>query len=173
MPTLVLNSCTIRPWRESDAESLVRHADNPRVVAYLHAGFPSPYTPQDAVAWIARNVDPLMVSGLAIEVDGEAAGSIGLRVEDVRQHEAEIGYWLGEACWGRGIVTEATAAMTCYGIEHLGLRRFEAHIYEPNLASVRVVEKNGYAFDRRLGERMVRGQMIDLLVYALTVEGAS
>lgn len=134
--------------------------------------FPSPYTSADADDWIARNADPLMVSGLAIEVDGEAAGGVGLRIDEDRPHEAEIGYWLGEAHWERGIATEATAALTRYGIEHLGLRRLEAHIYEPNVASIRVVEKNGYVFERRMGERAVRGRVMDMFVYALTVDAA-
>ena len=171
MTTIALTTCTIRPRRVGDAELLVRHANNPRVAAYLHAAFPVPYTAADAEGWIARNLDLSVTNDFAIEVDGEAAGATGLHLgQGERHHHAEIGYWLGEAYWGRGIATEVVGAMTRYGVERLGLRRLEAHIYEPNLASARVVEKNGDVFERRLGERVVRGETMDLLVYVLVGE---
>ncbi len=166
---LRLPSCTIRPWRASDLESLVLHADNPRIAANLRDVFPSPYTRADGEAWLAVAARP---SNFAIEVDGAAVGGIGLRLgEDVHRRTAEIGYWLGEAYWGRGIVTEAVGALTRWGVEAFDLVRVDAHVFAPNVASARVLEKNGYVLEGRLRRRVEkRGEILDALVYAYVLE---
>ena len=140
MTTLALTTCTIRPWRLDDLESLLRHADNPRVSQYLRDAFPSPYTRTDGEQWLAIASADEDRTGLAIEGDGVAVGGIG-----VRRRCGEIGYWLGEPYWGRGIATEAVGAMTAWGIERFDLVRVEAQVYAPNAASARVLEKNGFS----------------------------
>ena len=167
---LRLSSCTIRPWRTSDLESLVLHADNPRIAANLRDVFPSPYTRADGEAWLAMT--DAHRTNFAIEVDGAAVGGIGLRLgDDVHRRTAEIGYWIGEACWGRGIVTEAVGALTSWGIEHFDLVRVDAHVFAPNVGSARVLEKNGYVLEGRLRKRVEkRGEILDSLVYAFVVE---
>ena len=95
--------CVLRPWREGDEPSLVRHANNYEVWRRLRDRFPHPYTHADAEQWIAfvQRQDPH--TQFAIEVRGEATGGIGLEVgSDIERRTAEIGYWLGEAFWGRG-----------------------------------------------------------------------
>ena len=88
--------------------------------------------------------------GFAIEVDGEAGGGIALHPQrNESRRSAEIGYWLGESFWGRGIMTEAVQALTEYGLQQLGLARIYAGIFESNPASCRVLEKAGYAFRRK------------------------
>ncbi|MEI7926127.1 MAG: GNAT family protein [Chloroflexota bacterium] len=166
---LRLSSSTIRSWRASDLESLVLHADNPRIAANLRDVFPSPYTRADGEAWLAMT--EAHRTNFAIEVGGAAVGGIGLRLgEDVHRRTAEIGYWLGEAYWGRGIVTEAVGALTRWGIEAFDLVRIDAHVFAPNVASARVLEKNGYALEGRLRKRVEkRGEILDALVYAYVV----
>src|SRR5262245_58241548 len=108
-----LARCTLRPWRRGDEEALVRGANNREVWRNLRDAFPHPYTLADAVAWIDRCLQAETPRGLAIEVRGEARGSIGVfPLEDVHRRSAEIGYWLAEEEWGRGIMTEAVEAMT-------------------------------------------------------------
>src|SRR5918995_4941372 len=94
--------CVLRPWREGDEPSLVRHADNREVSRRLRDGFPNPYTRADAEWWIAfaKQQDPQ--TQFAIEVRGEATGGIGLELgSDTERRSAEIGYWLRENPLGR------------------------------------------------------------------------
>ncbi len=169
---LELERSTVRSWRPSDAESLVRHADNPNVALQLRDGFPNPYRLDDAREWIefAREADP--ETHFAIEVAGAAAGGIGLLLgEDVERISAEIGYWLGEAYWGRGIMTEAVRAVTAYAIAEHALARVFALPYAPNAASCRVLEKSGYLLEGRLRRSAIKaGKILDKLLYAYVVE---
>ena len=169
---LRLPSCTIRPWRAGDLESLLLHADNPRIAGNLRDVFPSPYTRADGEAWLAMSSVEARPTNFAIEVDGAAVGGIGLRLgDDVHRRTAEIGYWLGEAYWGRGIVSEAVGAMTSWSIEQFDLIRIAAYVYAPNTASARVLEKNGYVLEGRLRKRVEkRGEILDALVYAFVIE---
>jgi len=170
---LRLPSCTIRPWRLDDLDSLVRHADNPNVSRYMST-LPSPYTRTDGEAWLAITVPEEHPRDFAIEVDGVAVGGIGLRVgEHVYRRSAEFGYWIGEAYWGRGIATEAAGAFTRWAIAEHDLVRLEAHVFAPNVASARVLEKNGYVLEGRLRRAIEkRGEILDVLVYAYVVEDA-
>jgi RimJ/RimL family protein N-acetyltransferase len=168
-----LESCVVRSWRESDADSLVRHANNRKVWINLRDGFPHPYTRDDAVAFItsAREAEPETV--FAIVVDGEAAGGIGFGLhEDVERVAAEIGYWLGEAYWNRGITTEALRAVTDYAVKQHALTRVYALPYEWNHASFKVLEKAGYVLEGRLRRCAIKdGKVIDQLLYAHVVPG--
>src|SRR3712207_540250 len=137
--------CVLRPWSEGDEASLVGHADNYEVWRRVRDRFLRPYTRVDAERWIAaaRRQDP--PTQFAIEVEGEAAGGIGLEIgEDIGRRSAEIGYWLGEAYWGRSIATAAVRALTAYGLEALGLTRIFAVPFASNPASMRVLERCGY-----------------------------
>src|SRR5881409_3075634 len=110
---LVLKRCTIRPWRMDDAESLAKHANNRKVWLALRDLFPHPYTTDDAHDFLRKTITAQPTTNFCIEVDGAAAGAIGIRLgEDVHRHTATLGYWLGEEFWGRGIMTEAVAALT-------------------------------------------------------------
>ena len=108
----------MRSWRASDLDSLVAHANNRNIWLNLRDRFPHPYTAGDGQTFIraARKMHP--ETFFAIAVDGEAVGGIGFVLQpDVERVSAEVGYWLGEAFWGRGIATEALAAVTRYAIE--------------------------------------------------------
>jgi hypothetical protein len=103
MMEIELKTCVIRPWRPGDEESLVAHANNYSVWRNLRDRFPHPYTTDDAREWIRRMCEESLQTNFAIVVDGEAAGGIGLVLNgDIHRCSAEIGYWLGEAFWGRG-----------------------------------------------------------------------
>jgi RimJ/RimL family protein N-acetyltransferase len=102
-------------------------------------------------------------------VDEEAVGGIGFTVQpDVAHRSAEIGYWLGEKFWGRGIATEALKAVTEYAFANYDLCRLYAHVFDWNPASARVLEKAGYRFEGRLKKSVTKnGQTIDQLIYAM------
>ncbi|HEV8474320.1 MAG TPA: GNAT family protein [Methylomirabilota bacterium] len=170
---IVLSRCTLRRWRAGDEASLVRHANNRNVWRNL-SRLPHPYTAADADAWICRASAQTTVTDFAIVVDGAAVGGIGVeRGHDVFYRSAEIGYWLGEAYWGRGIATEALRAVTEYAFESFNLCRLEAGVFEWNGASMRVLEKAGYALEGRRRRAITKdGLTVDRLVYALVRDDA-
>jgi len=163
-----LERCTLRPWRRGDEETLVRGANNRKVWLNLRDAFPHPYTLADAFAWIDRCMEQVPPRGLAIEVGGEACGSIGVfPFEDVHRRSAEIGYWLAEPHWNRGIATEAVAAMTEHAFRELDIVRIQAAVFEWNPASMRVLEKCGYEREGWLRQSVWKdGQLIDSALYA-------
>jgi RimJ/RimL family protein N-acetyltransferase len=160
--------CTLRSWRADDLDALLRHADNPRIAAQLRDRFPHPYTAADAEAWIGIASAESPVASFAIVVGDEAVGGIGVTLgTDVFRRSAEIGYWLGEPFWGRGIATEALRAVTEYALQYFDICRLETGVFEWNPASMRVLEKVGYlregrarlgvTKDGRTGDRVLYG----------------
>jgi RimJ/RimL family protein N-acetyltransferase len=164
--------CALRPWRNGDERSLIRYANNYEVWRRLRDSFPHPYTDADAEQWIAfvRRQDPQ--TNFAIEVHGEAAGGIGLQLgNDIERRSAEIGYWLGEAFWGRGVATAAVGVLTRYGFEALNLTRIFAVPFASSSASIRVLEKCGYICEGTMRRSAIKeGVVIDQVLYALTDE---
>jgi len=165
---LQLSLCTIRPWAESDAESLQRHANNRRVSMHLRDRFPYPYPLEGArtfLGWVAKQPSPTV---WAIEVDGEAVGGIGIELHsDVERVSAEIGYWLGESVWGRGIATEALTAVTMEAFKRFDITRLYAVPFADHVASVRVLEKAGYVREGHLRRSAIKdGQIRDQLLFA-------
>jgi RimJ/RimL family protein N-acetyltransferase len=158
----------VRPWRESDVDSLAEHANNINVAKNLRDRFPHPYTRSSARDFLKYAASLEDQSNLAIEVDGAAAGAIGyVAGYDVERFSAEIGYWLGEAFWGRGIATEALVLMTEHAFRQLNLLRLFALPFAENIASVRVLEKAAYFYEGRLHSSSVKyGNPRDQLLYA-------
>jgi ribosomal-protein-alanine N-acetyltransferase len=165
---LILESCEVRSWSMRDAASLVEHANNHKIWINLRDRFPHPYSRRDARTFITaiRSRDP--ETNFAIVVDGRAVGGIGFVLhEDVERVSAEIGYWLGEPFWGRGIATEALKAMTMYAVERHGLMRLYALPFAWNAASARVLEKAGYTLEATLRRSAIKnGIVTDQLQYA-------
>jgi RimJ/RimL family protein N-acetyltransferase len=164
-----LSRSTLRPWRPGDEPSLVRYANNRNVWINLRDRFPHPYTATDAEAWIDTAGVESPLANFAIVVNGEAVGGIGLTMgTDIFRRSAEIGYWLGEPLWGRGIASEAARAVTEYAFEYFDLCRLEAGVFEWNPASMRVLEKVGYVREGRARLGVTKdGRTGDRLQYAL------
>jgi ribosomal-protein-alanine N-acetyltransferase len=161
-------SCVIRPWRAADVDALVQHANNINIAKQLRDRFPHPYTRANAIAFlkhVSQEQDP---ANFAIEVDGTAAGGIGfVPGGDVERFSAEIGYWLGEPYWGRGIVTEALMLVTADVFERLNLLRLFALPFADNVASRRVLEKAGYVCEGIMRSASVKyGRPRDQALYA-------
>ena len=169
-PLLVLEGrrCRVRPWLKSDAASLIVHADNINVARHLRDRFPHPYTRKDASDFLKHATAGTDAGNLAIEVDGAAVGAIGyVPGRDVERFSAEIGYWLGEACWGRGIATEAVALVTAHAFSRLNFLRLFALPFADNPGSIRVLEKAGYVREGLLRSSSVKyGVPRDQVLYA-------
>jgi ribosomal-protein-alanine N-acetyltransferase len=169
---LALTSCVVRSWETSDVASLAQHANNWKIWLNLRDAFPHPYTRSHARDFI-RNIkhrEPQTV--FAIDVDNEAVGSIGFVLHsDVERVSAEIGYWLAEPLWGRGITTEALVAVTTYAIATHGLNRIYAVPFAWNTASCRVLEKAGYVLEARLRRSAIKnGTVTDQMQYAFIAD---
>ena len=169
---LKLKSCSVRSWEWRDRDAIVRHANNRNVWINLRDRFPHPYTVNDARRWLEMVVGQKPATNFAIDVAGEAVGGIGFTVQyDVARRSAEIGYWLGEEFWGRGIATEALIAVTDYAFSNYDVCRLYAHVFDWNRASARVLEKAGYEFEGRMKKSVTKdGQTIDQLMYAVIRE---
>src|SRR5688500_9771226 len=166
--TLEGTRCRVRPWRLTDIESLVANANNLNVARHLRDRFPQPYTRKDARSFLDYATESKDPSNLAIEVDGAAVGAVGyVPGSDVERYSAEIGYWLGEAFWGRGIATEAVALVTAHAFADMKILRMFALPFADNPASVRVLEKAGYTHEGLLRSSSVKyGEPKDQLMYA-------
>ena len=140
----------LRRLRHEDADSLVRHGDNPNVALNLQDRFPSPYTREDAYRFIEYAKSATLESIFGIEVKGEVSGVGSLLFkEDVFSVSAELGYWLSEAHWGKGIMTEVVKSLTRHAFQHLHKERVYANVYDYNPASRRVLEKAGFTLEGR------------------------
>jgi RimJ/RimL family protein N-acetyltransferase len=160
---------TLRAWKASDATSLARHANNPKVARQLRDRFPHPYTIADARQFIqsVAGAHPTML--FAMVVNGEAVGGIGFFPgADVERFSAEIGYWLAEPFWGRGITVEAIQLLSKYAFEVCHMLRLFALPFADNAQSLRVLEKAGYAREGTLRSSSVKyGQVRDQALFAL------
>jgi RimJ/RimL family protein N-acetyltransferase len=161
--------CTVRPWRATDASALVKNADNPNVARQLRERFPHPYTLRDAKAFIHASVGVQPAVSFAIVVQDEPAGGIGISAgSDVERFSAEIGYWLGEPFWGRGITVEAVRLVSAYAFDDCRLLRLFALPFADNRQSTRVLEKAGYTREATLRSSAVKdGVARDQALYAL------
>jgi [ribosomal protein S5]-alanine N-acetyltransferase len=160
--------CSLRRWRMGDADALVRHANNINVARHLRDRFPHPYTKDDAQVFLKSASTSNPLSNFAIDVDQGAAGGLGFVAgTDVERFSAEVGYWLGEQCWGRGIVTEALQLFTRYAFDELQLLRLYALPLADNAPSIRVLEKAGYEREGTLRSSCVKyGVPRDQAIYA-------
>ncbi|MEO8351229.1 MAG: GNAT family N-acetyltransferase [Chthoniobacteraceae bacterium] len=168
---LELSRSTIRSFRPADAAPLAVHIGTDSMARNMSA-LPQPYSLEHADRWIATAGSRNPQTQFALAIDDQVVGGIGLEVGDsgrpsVSEHCAEVGYWLGESYWGRGIMTEALGALTEWAFRELGLVRIHASVYARNPASARVLEKAGYACEGRMRARYRRdGEFIDGLLYA-------
>jgi RimJ/RimL family protein N-acetyltransferase len=159
----------VRSWTAADAPSLARHANDRAIWRNLKDRFPNPYTLADAEGFITHCQSENPESAFAIAVDDEAVGAIGFEHRgDIWRRSVELGYWLAQPYWGRGITTGAVRAVTAWAFDTWQLNRVWAGVFAWNPASARVLEKAGYAFEGRLKQSAVKdGELVDELIYAV------
>jgi [ribosomal protein S5]-alanine N-acetyltransferase len=159
---------SIRPWTNRDADTLVKYANNPNVAVNLRDAFPNPYTRQSAKAFLKMVDSQEPVTFFAIDVGDEAVGGIGVSPgRDVHRLTAELGYWLGEPFWGRGIMTESVLKFCDYAFDRYSLMRIFAEPYAENQGSCRVLEKAGFELEGRLKSSVIKnGRIMDQFMYS-------
>ena len=159
----------LRSWTLNDLDSLVKYANNEKIAANMMDRFPHPYTIENGKAFIEMASKATIPNIMAIEIAGEAAGGIGLHLqEDVYRKNAELGYWLAEPFWGNGIITAVIPQMIAYGFEHFDIERIFARPFGRNIASQKVLEKAGFQLEARFERTIYKnGRFEDELVYAI------
>ena len=169
-----MSAFTLRPWQLSDAADIASAANNPKIAANLRNVFPSPYTLADAEGYvggcIAQGEERQLTRAIVIE--GRAAGSIGVFVkDDVYEKSAELGYWLAEEHWGRGVMTEAVRRLCREAFRRYDILRIYAEPFSDNLGSRRVLEKAGFTCEGTMRNGVYKnGRVHSYCVYALLRE---
>jgi [ribosomal protein S5]-alanine N-acetyltransferase len=162
----------LRPWSQQDAASLVKYANNMSIARFMTNQFPHPFTAENAKAFIsfATKDDPIHI--FAIEINGEAAGGIGLHPQaDIQCKNAELGYWLGEPFWGKGIITQAIVQVVDFGFKTYDINRIFARPFGTNKASQRALEKAGFKLEGSFEKSFFKNdEYLDELVYAVRKE---
>ena len=140
----------LRPWQLSDIESLAKYANNKDLTTYFTNRFPIPYTENDAKNFIEMAINDSPMLKYAIEIGGEAIGGIDFHPQaDVLCKNIEIGYWIGEPFWGKGIMTEVVKQIIPIGFERFDVTRIYAKVFEGNIGSQKVLENAGFTLEAR------------------------
>ena len=169
LPSLALGleGWHLRAWREGDAPSLSRHADNVNVWRWMSDSFPHPYTLDIAEHWVRSGHIDFGGDNWAIAFNDEAVGGCGIHQETAQfRCNAELGWWLAEEYWGRGIVTRVAAALVEFAFADSEITRIYAPIHAGNTRSMRVAEKNGFRLEGVQPQSALKDcQVIDRWVY--------
>lgn len=164
--------CELRKWRLSDAKDLAAALSNRAILNNLRDGLPYPYTEQDAADYIAAmlSADETKTFAYAVTIDGQAVGSIGaFRQSNIHSRTAELGYYLAEAYWGQGIMTDAIRQICAVIFETTDILRIYAEPFSYNIGSCRALEKAGFAYEGTMRRNAVKnGKVLDMKLYALT-----
>jgi len=165
---LDLGDLRVRPWRKDDLDALLRYANNPKIASHLRDQFPHPYTRRDGIDYLnfVRTLE--IPTSFAVEYGGEAVGGIGFKIGvDISRLSAEMGYWLGEPFWGRGLMTRAVRAASDWALDEYNLVRLFAMVFSHNVASARVLEKAGFEREGVMRRSAIKnGVILDQLLYA-------
>ena len=163
--------CRIRKWELSDAKDLAAALSNKKVQDNLRDGLPYPYTEQDGKEFISAmlSADENETFAFAIMVDDKVVGSIGIfRQGNIHSQTAELGYYIAEEYWGKGIMTEAVKQICAYVFAKSDIIRIYAEPFAYNIASCRVLEKVGFQYEGTLRSNAVKnGKVIDMEMYSL------
>jgi ribosomal-protein-alanine N-acetyltransferase len=165
---LNLGDLRIRDWRKDDLECLVRYANNAKIAANLRDQFPHPYTRREGIEYLnyVRATDVAL--SFAIEFGGEAVGGIGFKQGiDISRLSMEMGYWLGEPFWGRGLTTRSVTAASDWALDNYKVVRLFAMTFAHNVPSMRVLEKSGFHREGILRRSAIKnGVILDQVLYA-------
>ncbi len=137
---------------------------------FLSDRLPNPYIEKDAEEWLKMVNDNDEITGIyrAIVCDGKLIGSISVEKKD---DDAEIGYMLLNEYTNKGIATEAVKQVCTIAFKILSLEQITANVFPQNIASIRVLQKNGFKYKGAIPNAVIKdGNVYDLLIYALTKE---
>lgn len=164
-----MKNLKLRSWQITDLDNLVKYANNWNIAKYLTDKFPFPYTESDGRSFIdyANNGDRHQI--FAIEVNNEAVGGIGIHLQDdVFRKNAEIGYWLAELFWNKGIMSKAISKTVQFAFDNFDIERIYARPFGTNIASQKCLEKCGFTLEAKLDKTLFKdGRYLDEMIYAI------
>ena len=159
----------LRPLQKSDNQAIAVLINNKKILDMLMDRIPFPYTLADADFFIDLKQEESPQSTFAIvDASDTILGVISLELKsDIYRYQAEVGYWIGEPHWGKGIATNAIRLITDYGFSELNLMRIVACVFEGNAASMHVLRKNGYSQEAILKKSVFKhGKFLDEVLFA-------
>ena len=163
--------CKIRKWELADAKDLSAALSNAKIQDNLRDGLPYPYTEQDGVDFISAmlSADTNETFAFAITTEGKVIGSIGVfRQGNIHRRTAELGYYIAEEYWGKGIMTKAVKQICKYVFDNSDILRIYAEPFAFNAASCRVLEKACFQYEGTLRSNAVKnGKVINMKMYSI------
>ncbi|GGF65021.1 GNAT family N-acetyltransferase [Alteromonas lipolytica] len=158
---------TLRPFCESDIQPLTTILNQPDVVRYLSTKIPYPYTTEDAKWWVAEGSQSGVVR--AIEVDEQLVGCIGVMPGEFEyERSGEIGYWLAQSHWRRGITSQAIKLIVEEVFTTTQLERIFATVFSSNHPSKQLLLRCGFTQEATLKKAIFKnGQFYDSCVFAI------
>ncbi|WP_128330571.1 GNAT family N-acetyltransferase [Apibacter sp. HY039] len=159
----------LKKWEESDVMSLVKHANNYNIFRYLRDSFPFPYTEKDGQTFISLNLYENPVKEFAIHIDGKAVGAVGVTLQpDIYRKSVEIGYWLSESYWGKGIMPEVLKEMVNYSFSTWDISRVFAKPFSINEQSQKVLVKAGFEYEATLKKAIYKNDSyLDEMIFSV------
>ena len=163
--------CRIRKWELADAKDLSVALSNTKIQDNLRGGLPYPYTEHDGIDYISAilSANENETFAFAITTEGKVIGSIGVfRQGNIHRLTAELGYYIAEEYWGKGIMTKAVKQICKYVFDNSDILRIYAEPFAFNAASCRVLEKAGFQYEGTLRSNAIKnGKVIDMKMYSL------
>ena len=166
---IITDRFILRPFKLADKKSLAKHANNKKISDNLRDRFPHPYTEEDAewfINFVLSDNDP--VKYFIIEINNEAAGVISIFPgDDVYRLNAEIGYWLGEEHWGKGVMTAVIKTTVKYAFETFNIKRIYALPFATTIGSIKALEKAGFIKEAIIKNGVVKNnKILDYCIYS-------
>jgi len=159
----------LRPWKTSDLESLCESANNINIANFMTNQFIHPFTKAHGLKFIEMAIKDVPTHIFAIEVDGNAVGGIGIHPQqDILCKNAELGYWLAEKYWNKGIISGAIPKILDYAFTTFPIDRIYARPFGNNKASQHILEKTGFILEATLSKTIYKnGEFQDELIYSM------
>ncbi|MBK9379190.1 MAG: GNAT family N-acetyltransferase [Saprospiraceae bacterium] len=160
---------SIRPFLLTDKDRLIEIANNRNIYTNLRDAFPHPYTSEHAEVFLQKAISARPSQLMAILCNDHYVGNIGIHPgQDVYRKSAELGYFISEDHWNKGIATQAVAIMVEYTFANFQYVRIYASVFDYNKASAKVLEKNGFLFEGSSTKSIYKnGSYYNELHYAL------
>jgi RimJ/RimL family protein N-acetyltransferase len=161
------NNIQLRVWQKDDAQQLAAIANNKNIWSNVLDSFPSPYTVMDALQWINKESTAQPVTKFAIEFQGNVVGGIGMILnDDVYRNTVELGYFVGETFWGKGIATNAIQTIVEHIQKNYSVNRVMARVYAHNKASMKALQKAGFHLEGIQEKAAIKNNLlIDVFVW--------